>query len=90
MLKHDKYSMSWVWLAAALTIASTAFASDSERHQSSGGMDIYLGVVPSQMAMHHPGPEGKKPGKRHIYYVLAALFDAHTVNGLPMPRYGRR
>lgn len=78
LMKHDKYLMPWVWLAAALTIASTAYASDSERHQSSGGMDIYLGVVPSQLAAHHPDIHGTKPGKRHIYHVLVALFDSET------------
>jgi hypothetical protein len=58
-----------------------AMASDSERHQQVNGMDIYFGVIPSQLAAgDHPGMHGINAPGSHVYHVLVALFDSKTGN----------
>lgn len=66
-------------IATVLLLTTPAvWASDSERHQHIGGMDIYLGVVPAQMTAHHPDRHAPRLGKRHVYHVLVALFDGNS------------
>jgi hypothetical protein len=58
-----------------------AMASDSERHQQVNGMDVYFGVIPSQLAADdHPDMHGINAPARHVYHVLVALFDRKTGN----------
>lgn len=65
-------------MTICLIAVPVAFGSDSERHQLVDGTDIYLGVIPAQMAAHHPDAHGSRPGKRHVYHVIIALFDSET------------
>ena len=66
-------------LAISLVAVPAAIASDSERHQQVNDMNIYLGVVPSQLAAsNHPEMHGINESSRHVYHVLIALFDSET------------
>ncbi len=55
---NAKFPVYLLFLAAFLVNVSAAVAADSERHQRVDGMDVYLGVMPSQMIMKHPRMHG--------------------------------
>lgn len=71
--------LSWLMLlVGSMLIAPSAQASDSERHASVDGIEVYLGVVPSAIIQDHPEMHGNKAQKKHRYHVLVALFDSNT------------
>lgn len=61
-----------------------AFAADVAKHKVVNGVDIYLGVLPSEMIIDHPhshtepGMHGGVPAGEHRFHVMVALFDAAT------------
>jgi len=66
-------------LTACLIAIPVAYADDSQRHQRISGMDIYLGVMPSQLVLSkYPEMHTINNPSRHIYHVLIALFDSKT------------
>jgi len=65
-------------LALFLFVIPVAMASDSERHQRINNIDVYLGVIPSQLALEHPEMHKKNSPSRHDYHVLVALYDINT------------
>jgi hypothetical protein len=66
-------------LAVCFIAMPVAMASDSERHQQVNGMDVYLGVIPSQLAASdHFDMHGINVSGRHVYHVLVAIFDSKT------------
>ncbi len=76
---YAKFPVTLLFIIAFLVTASAAAAAaDSERHQRVDGMDVYLGVMPSQMTMDHPGMHSMERGMSHRYHVLVALFDSGT------------
>lgn len=68
-------------LAVFFIAIPIAMADDSERHQQVNGMDVYLGVIPSQLAAgDHPDMHGINAPGHHVYHVLVAIFDSKTGN----------
>lgn len=61
-----------------------AFAANVATHKVVNGVDIYLGVLPSEMILGHPhshtepGMHGGVPAGEHRFHVMVALFDATT------------
>ncbi len=61
-----------------------AFAADVATHKVVNGVDIYVGVLPSEMILGHPrshtepGMHGGFPAGEHRFHVMVALFDAAT------------
>lgn len=73
----------WAFLLAiALAASGAAVAADIARHRAVGGIDIYYGVVPAQIAGKHPPSHeertmhGGVPVKKDEYHLLVSLFDA--------------
>lgn len=64
--------------AIPLFVIPVAVAADSERHQLVGNVDVYLGIVPSQVAVEHPGMHRRNRPNRHDYHVIIALYDHKT------------
>jgi len=72
----------WLVMLIGLLMASwEAMAFDVDTHQSVGGMDIYIGIIPAEVIrnrkkenkMHGGTPHGKDR-----YHLVAALFDTKT------------
>jgi hypothetical protein len=63
-----------------LGFPDSATADDSPRHQMIDHMDIYLGVMPSELVLGHPAMHHATPPRKHRYHVLVALFDSKTGN----------
>ncbi len=86
---HAKFLVFLLLVPAFLVTAPAAAAADSERHQRVDGMDVYLGVMPSQMIMEHPRmqgvvilPQGQKltlPGQPHIHSMVPASTHRYHV-----------
>lgn len=57
-------------------ISCSVQASDSERHVSVSGTEVYIGVIPAEIIDGYPTLHGRKPGNHHRYHVLIALFDS--------------
>ncbi|GAV20629.1 hypothetical protein MMIC_P1601 [Mariprofundus micogutta] len=56
-----------------------AMAADSERHKRVNGMDVYLGVIPSQLiSRNHSNMHAPRALGYHEYHVIVALFDSKT------------
>lgn len=47
---------------------------------TSGGLTVYLGVVPAEIVKGHPTMHGGAPKGRHEYHVVAAIFDAASAS----------
>ncbi|MEW5756287.1 MAG: hypothetical protein AB1810_08275 [Pseudomonadota bacterium] len=77
VIQFERFLLFLMFLAATTVVTPMALASDSERHQTADGMDIYLGVIPSVFITEHPDMHGKSK-KQHRYHVLVALFDSIT------------
>ena len=68
-------------LAVCFIAIPIAMADDSERHQQVNGMDVYLGVIPSQLAAgDHPDMHEINAPTHHVYHILIAIFDSKTGN----------
>lgn len=67
-----------VWAASPITVAS---ADDVAREKRVDGMNVFLGVVPSELIAGNPGEasaHGGVPIGRGYHHVLIALFDSKT------------
>ena len=68
----------------AALVLTAAFAADSSQHKVVHGVAIYLGVLPAEMILGHPGPHveaemhGGVPAGQHQHHVVVALFDNVT------------
>lgn len=67
-----------------LTGINPAMAADTGDRKTAGGLSVYLGVLPAAMIQGHPKdhPEeamhGGIPRGRHVFHVMAAVFDAES------------
>lgn len=66
----------------ALVWAGTGSAAEPQLSKTSGGLTVYLGVIPAEI-VKGPGPHsaekpmhGRIPSGEHEFHVVAALFDA--------------
>ena len=69
---------------SCLLVIGTAMAAKSGEVKTSGGLTVYLGVVPAEI-VRGPSPHsaerlmhGRIPHGPHEYHVVAAIFDAAT------------
>ena len=67
-----------------LLVIGTAMAASSGKVKTSGGLTVYLGVVPAEIVKGPPPHSaerpmhGRIPRGPHEYHVVAAIFDAAT------------
>jgi hypothetical protein len=67
-----------------LLVIGTAMAASSGEVKTSGGLTVYLGVVPAEIVKGPPPHSaerpmhGRIPRGPHEYHVVAAIFDAAT------------
>ena len=67
-----------------LLVIGTAMAANSGEVKTSGGLTVYLGVVPAEIVKGpsphsaQPPMHGRIPRGPHEYHVVAAIFDAAT------------
>ncbi len=68
----------------ALAASFGSVAADNANYKTSGGLTVYLGVLPAAMIQGHDKdhPEGGMhrgiPSGEHAYHVMAAVFNAET------------
>lgn len=68
-------------LVIGLAGPGAAAAAEAGRHQLVGGIDIYYGIVPAQVAGKHPTTHEEKtmhggvPVKKDEYHLIVALYD---------------
>ena len=77
------YAFSTLYVILALW-SHAAAAADSSESKTSGGLTVYLGIVPAEI-LKDPPPHsaerpmhGRIPRGPHEYHVVAALFDTAT------------
>jgi len=84
-MNHSIQKICWLIAASCMLLLAVspiaAQETDIERHQVIGGISIYLGVLPIQMAINE-ADELNLPAKvyklKHRYYVLLAMFDSKS------------
>lgn len=69
----------------ALFALGTPTAAVAQQSRASGGLVVYLGVIPAQVLRGHtpgqlpePAPHGRAPRGTHQYHLTAAVFDEKT------------
>lgn len=68
----------------SLLVIGTAMAANSGEVKTSGGLTVYLGIVPAEIVKGPPPHSaerpmhGRVPRGPHEYHVVAAIFDAAT------------
>lgn len=68
-----------IWAAGETAVFA---AGDEGQYKESGGLAVYLGILPAEMVKGHAAGHqeatmhGGVPGGRHEYHVLVAVFDA--------------
>lgn len=68
----------------SLLVICTAMAANSGEVKTSGGLTVYLGIVPAEIVKGPPPHSAERPMHRriprgpHEYHVVAAIFDATT------------
>ena len=66
----------------SLLVTGTAMAANSGEVKTSGGLTVYLGIVPAEIVKGPPPHSaerpmhGRVPRGPHEYHVVAAIFDA--------------
>lgn len=72
-----------VLLALLPALASwAAHADDNKQHKLADGLSVYIGVLPAEMLLGHPGDHheremhGGVPAGANRYHVVVSLFDA--------------
>lgn len=63
-------------LGSALLMSPILYASHTEQHLRVENMDVYLGVVPSELTQHHEILHSDSTDQPNKYHVLVALFDS--------------
>ncbi len=82
--RHFRSALHFVLGCIAILFATSTFAADVATHKVANGVDIYLGVLPSEMIVGHPSSHAEAemhagvPASEHNYHVVVALFDAVT------------
>ncbi len=82
--RYSKIALHLFIGSIAALFLTGAFAADVATHKVVNGVDIYLGVLPSEMILDHPqshaepGMHGGVPAGEHRFHVMVALFDAAT------------
>lgn len=68
-----------IWAAGQTAVSA---ASDEGQYKESGGLAVYLGILPAEMVKGHKAGHqeatmhGGVPGGRHEYHMLVAVFEA--------------
>ena len=78
-MKSTSLIMLGSMMLVILVFVPLAMATDSERHQQVNGMDVYLGVIPSQLISgNHPDMHALRASGYYEYHIMVALFDSKT------------
>lgn len=81
MRLFDFRQLTYLTVGSALLMASwNSWADHGDTHQSVGGVEVYLGVIPFELIrgrqyMGHKDMHGGVPTSGSAYHLVAALFD---------------
>lgn len=74
-----------ILLALVLAAPGSAMPAETALHQKTGGVDVYYGILPAQVAGKHPITHEEKtmhggvPVGKDDHHLVVALFDKHGV-----------
>lgn len=74
-----------ILLALVLAALGNVMAAETALHQKTGGIDVYYGILPAQVAGKHPITHEEKtmhggvPAGKADYHLVVALFDKRGV-----------